>query len=222
MIATVTTELRARKISWTSILATAFGPKLVLSALVVVELIGALESAEWVKPVGTTCVLVIWFFAFAVLFAAEPLPRLQDSSHLLGRLAWAGRFFVAAVVLCISSFVGAIAGASILVDKTGMHLNGTGATLRAVLANAGEALILILFAWLLFDLVRFKTSGRREAVSRLFGKLTTPEVADRVLIPFVERWMLALCSPFVTGVAFAAVASNLISTLVPISGLRIG
>jgi hypothetical protein len=216
MIATVTTELRVRKISWTSILATMCGPKVVFSVLAIAELMGAFASAQWVVPVGIAWVLIIWIFAFA----AEPLPRLQDSSHLLGRLAWAGRFFVAAVVLCISSFVGAVAGASILVDKAGMHLNGTGATLRAVLANAGEALILILFAWLLFDLFRFKFSGRRDAVWRLFGKLTTPEAADRILIPFVERWMLALCSPLLAGIAFVVVASNLISTLVPIGGLR--
>jgi hypothetical protein len=222
MIAIVSIQLGVPQIGWRSILVFVFGPGFVLSTIAVAEAMGAFAGAQWVVAVGTGLVLTILVFSLAVLCAAEPLPRLQDSSHLFGRLAWAGRFLFAAVLMCISSFVGAVAGATIVVDKSGMHLHGTGATLRAVLAIAGELLILILFAWLLFDLVRFKSSGRRKAVSRLFEKLTTPEIADRMLNPFVERWMLALCSPLLTGVAFAAVASNLISTLVPISGLRIG
>ncbi|TFC95898.1 hypothetical protein E3T28_12995 [Cryobacterium sinapicolor] len=156
-----------------------------------------------------------------MLFAAKPLPRLKDRSHLLGRLTWLARFLTAAILLCVSTFIGAIVGAQVIVDDGGLHMDGVGDFLRSVLATAGQIAVFLFFCWLVVDLWRMKRPHRAEAVDQLFLVAVGSLFKQKILTPLIERWMLALTSPFVASVSLAVIATQLL-TVLPVGALKIG
>lgn len=211
-----------KTITWLAAVRVISDPRLVFPAIAVAALWGTALNASWVVPVAAVWVIATAIFTLAVLLAAEPLPRFQDKSQLLVRLVWFTRFMVGAIALCISAFIGALAGASVAIDGAGIHLNSTGALFRSVIVSAAEAAILLFFAFLISDVVRFGRTGRLVAIERLFVSVLTPAAAAKLLTPFVQRWVLAFSSPIAALVSFVVVAVYCVTPLVPFGAVLFG
>jgi hypothetical protein len=196
------------------------GPYVVLPAFAIVTGVGFFTSSSWALWAFRIWVIVTAVLALSILAFCPPLPRLSDRSHLLGRMVWLGRFMVAAVLLCLSAFIGAVAGAQVSVDKSGLHFFGTGALLRSVLLIAVEFGVLVFLGWLVIDLWRLGRS-RMNGIDRLMINLLGSRFAPMALTPAARGWLMALSSPALASISFVAVGAIFLAALPP-TGLRVG
>jgi hypothetical protein len=150
---------------------------------------------SWVATIALVWLASTIVVACGLLLAAAPLTPLRTTSHLLMRLEWLSRFVIAAVLLCVSAFVGSLAGAQVRFDDAGVHLGQTGTLLRSVLSIAiGTGLFLFLI-WLAADVWRLGQERRLAAVLRGVGLICHPWPVPPPN-PFVVKWVIALTSPF--------------------------
>jgi hypothetical protein len=139
---------------------------------------------------------------------------------LLGRVIWLGRFMIAAILLCLSAFIGAVAGAQVSVDKGGLHFLGTGVLLRSVILIAVEFGVFVFLGWLVIDMWRLGRS-RQKGIDQLVINLVGSHFAPVILTPAVRLWLMALSSPALTSISFVIVGTVPLRALPP-TGLRIG
>jgi hypothetical protein len=152
-----------RAVVWKDVL----GPGPVLPiAITVFILTACVAPGEWVTNAAISWLVTTVAVACALLLAARPLTPLRERSHLVGRLGWLVSFMLAAVLLCLSAFVGAIAGAQVRIDQTGLQLGHLGALLRSVLSIAIGGGLFLFFVWLAADVWRLGPDGRLAAIVR--------------------------------------------------------
>lgn len=209
------------RVHWSFVARQVVEPRVFLCIFWIATVCAAFQSSGLALTLATGWVIVTATLTALVLLVAEPLPRLRDRSHLLGRLIWVARFFTAALVLCLSTFIGAIAGAHVKVDDYGVHWDGMGDFLRSILATAGEIAVFLFFGWLVIDLWRMKRTHRVEAIDRLFLEAVGAPLKRMIQTPLVDRWMLTFTSPFVASVSLAVIAIHLL-TVLPVGALSFG
>lgn len=155
---------------------------------------------DWVPIVGVSWIVATVALACVLLLAARPLAPLRERSHLVGRLGWLVRFMLAAVLLCLSAFVGAIAGAQIRIDPGGLQFGQMGTLLRSVLSIAMGGGLFLFLSWLAVDVWRLGPDRRLESICSAMNYVSRPWP-----IPYPNRfassWILTLTSPLWLSVA---------------------
>lgn len=207
-----------RAVVWEVVL----GPGPVLTLAITVVILAALVApGDWVRAAAVAWIWITVAVACVLLFAARPLTPLRERSHLVGRLGWLVRFMLAAVLLCLSAFVGSIAGAQVRVDETGFQFGQVGALLRSVLSIAMGGGVFIFLAWLAADVWRLGPDGRIESIVRGVRFIAKPwpvQSASR----YIRKWILALTSPFWLTIALVGSGVWLAVTFFQQGGLTIG
>ena len=205
-------------ITWEVVL----GPGSVLTFVITVVIVAALIApGYWVKAAAAAWLLTTVVVACVLLLTAQPLTPLRERSHLVGRLAWLVKFMLAAVLLCLSAFVGSIAGAQVRIDETGIQFGQVGALLRSVLSIAMGVGLFIFLAWLAADVWRLGPERRIESILRgvRFLAKPWPVKSDR---RYIRKWILALTSPFWLTIALVGSGIWEAATFFQQGGLTIG
>lgn len=135
-------------------------PTPVLSVLIVCALIGSLAGLRAAYALVWSLIALVAAVAALVLAGARPLPRLADSSHLLHRLSWLCRYGVAAVLLCISTFLGGLAGSSSVAGTVEMQFQSLSSLIGTVGAYATQIAVVIFLGWLAVDIWRLERIAR--------------------------------------------------------------
>ena len=172
------------------------GPSPVLTLAITAVILAALVApGDWVEAAAVVWLWTTVIVACVLLLAARPLVPLRERSHLLGRLGWLARFMLAAVLLCLSAFIGAIAGAQVRIDEAGLQFGQMSTLLRSVLNIATGVGLFLFLAWLAADVWRLGPDGRIESIVR-GAKLVVRPWSFPAPSRYVRNWILALTSPF--------------------------
>jgi hypothetical protein len=207
-----------RAVVWKDVL----GPGPVLTIAITVFILTACAApGEWVTNAAISWLVTTVAVACALLLAARPLTPLRERSHLVGRLGWLVSFMLAAVLLCLSAFVGAIAGAQVRIDQTGLQLGHLGALLRSVLSIAIGGGLFLFFVWLAADVWRLGPDGRLAAIVRGARFVARPWPVPPAN-QYIRKWILALTSPFWLTIALVGSAAWEASVFFQQGGLTIG
>lgn len=177
-----------------------------------------LAPGDWVPIVGLSWIIATVVLACVLLVAARPLAPLRERSHLVGRLGWLIRFMLAAVLLCLSAFVGAIAGAQVRMDPSGLQFGQVGTLLRSVLSIAMGGGLFLFLSWLAVDVWRLGPERRLESFCRAMNYAARPWPMPRPN-RFVRSWIMALTSPLWLSVALVGSGLWAASALFQQSGL---
>lgn len=198
------------------------GPGPVLMLVITMVILAALMTpGDWVRTAAVAWLWTTVAVACALLLAALPLSPLRERSHLVGRLGWLVRFMLAAVLLCLSAFVGAIAGAQVRIDQTGLQFGQVSTLLQSVLSFAMGAGLFLFLAWLAADVWRLGPDGRIESIVRGVRFVARPwsfPAPSR----YVRKWILALTSPFWLTIALIGSGFWAASVFFQQGGLTIG
>lgn len=198
------------------------GPGPVLTLVMAVVVLAALMApGDWVGAAAAAWLWTAVSVACALLLAARPLTPLRERSHLVGRLGWLVRFMLAAVLLCLSAFVGAIAGAQVRIDHTGFHFGQVGPLLHSVLSIAMGVGLFLFLAWLAADMWRLGPDDRIESIVRSVRFVVRPwsfPAPGR----YLRKWMLAVTSPFWLTIALIGSALWASAVFFQQGGLTIG
>jgi hypothetical protein len=150
--------------------------------------------------------------AFAFL-GARPLPALKEESHLFLRLSWLGRYTTAASVLCVSTFLGALAGIRVGEPDAQSIVDGVSGLIGTVASFAAQIAALLFFGVLMIDIWRMGESRRLEGIERSLRKLRGPGLETTPLNAVVLRWLAALSSPLLVCVSLGAIVVSLLIAL---------
>jgi len=189
------------------------GPVPVLTTLYLVAGIGSLFGRMWPIALFWSLTLVVAGLTMTVLAGARPLPRLADQSHLLNRLSWLGRYGTSAFLLCVSTFLGGMAGVAVPAGSAQQVADALSSLVGAVGIYAIQAAIVIFLVWLAIDVKRLGVDRRRAGFARAVTYLVGQRVAGACDHPAVTRWIIALTSPLLVSLAAAtAIVSMFLQT----------
>lgn len=177
------------------------GPTPVLSTLYLVACAGSVAGKTWAYALFWSLTILVGGFTVAVLAGARPLPRLADQSLLLNRLSWLGRYGTAALLLCISTYLGGMAGAAVPAGSTHQVADSLSSLVGAVGIYALNVAIMIFLIWLAIDVKRLGVERRRAGFTRSVKYLAGNGAARVCDQRVVVRWVAALTSPFLVSLA---------------------
>ncbi|WP_242086915.1 hypothetical protein [Microbacterium lacticum] len=163
--------------------------------LIVTAVLGSLLGHRIAYALFWALVALVGAVAVIVLAGARPLPRLANRSHLLHRLSWLGRYGTGAVLLCLSTFLGGVAGAAAGEGATATQFEALSALIEEVGAYAIQIAIVLLLGWLAIDMWRLNADQRITGFARVVAWAAGPEPARAISTPVVGRWVRALSSP---------------------------
>lgn len=199
------------------IASTLLSPVPVLTTLYLVAGIGSLFGQMWPIALCWSLTLVVAGLTMTVLAGARPLPRLADQSHLLNRLSWLGRYGTAAFLLCVSTFLGGMAGMAVPAGSAKVT-HALSSLVGAVGIYAIQSAIVIFLVWLAIDVKRLGVDRRRAGFARSLTYLAGQRVARACDHPAVTRWIIALTSPLLVSLATAtAIVSMFLQTAESVS-----
>lgn len=188
-------------------------PKVVVVVLIASAVVGSLLGHRFAYALFWALVALVSAMAIAVLAGARPLPRLADQSHLLHRLSWLGRYGTGAALLCLSTFLGGLAGSGVAGGTTASQLDVLSSLVGEVGVYAFQIALVLLLGWLAIDMWRLSADRRIDGFTRAAKWALGPALARAISIPVVERWVLALTSPaLVSTVAFIGIVYALMLT----------
>lgn len=127
--------------------------------------------------------------------------RLADQSHLVNRLSWLGRYGTAAFLLCVSTFLGGMAGVAVPTGSAQQVADTLYLLIGAVGIYAIQAAIVILLTWLTIDVKRQGVDRRRAGFRRSVNYVVGQRAASACNHPAVTRWIIALTSPLLVSLA---------------------
>ena len=163
--------------------------------------------------------LIILVAAASVLIlgGAKPLPALASQSHLFKRLSWLLRYAIATALLCLSTFLGALAGFTAGGTDGRALADGAAGLVGEVAIWAMRIGAVLFFGWLCVDFWRMGLARRRKAIQRSLGRVLAGAGGSarpaKTVHPVVENWLLALTSPLLATVSFGATAIILLVAL---------
>lgn len=199
------------------------GPGPIMTLAIIGVVVAALVSpGDWVNAAATAWLFTTVIVACVLLLAALPLTPLHTRSHLVLRLGWLAKFMLAAVLLCVSAFIGAIAGTQVRIDQTGLQFGEVSALLQSVLSIAAGLGLFFFLAWLAVDVWRLGQDGRIDSIVRGVKFLARPWWSMPAPSQFVKRWVLALTSPFWITIALVGSGFWTASVFFQQGGLTIG
>lgn len=188
-------------------------PGPVLTVLISSAVVGSLLGHRIAYALFWALVALVSAVAIAVFAGARPLPRLADQSHLLHRLSWLVRYGTGAVLLCLSTFLGGVAGSGAAGGTTGSQLDALSSLIREVGVYAFQIALVLLLGWLAIDMWRLNADRRIAGLTRAAAWAVGPNLARAISNPVVERWLLALTSPaLVSTIAFIGIVYALMLT----------
>lgn len=191
------------------------GPVPVLTTLYLVAGIGSLFGQMWPIALFWSLTLVVAGLTMTVLAGARPLPRLADQSHLLYRLSWLGRYGTAAFLLCVSTFLGGMAGMTVPAGSAQRVADALSSLVGVVGTYAIQVAIVIFLVWLAIDVKRLGVDRRRAGFARSATYLAGQRMARACDHPAIARWIVALTSPLL---ASLAATTAIVSILVQSAG----
>tara|TARA_R110002020_G_scaffold39986_4_gene118266 strand:- start:1750 stop:2397 length:648 start_codon:yes stop_codon:yes gene_type:complete len=195
------------------IASTLLGPVPVLTTLYLVAGIGSLIGQVSAIALFWSLTIVVAGLTITVLAGARPLPRLADQSHLVNRLSWLGRYGTAAFLLCVSTFLGGMAGVAVPAGSAQQVADALSSLVGAVGIYAIQAAIVIFLTWLTIDVKRLGVDRRRAGFARSVTYLVGQRAASACDHPAVTRWIVALTSPLLVSLAAAtAIVSMFLHT----------
>lgn len=188
-------------------------PTPVLTVLIVTALLGSLLGHQSAYALSWAIVALVSAVAVTVFAGARPLPRLADRSHLLHRLSWLARYGTGAVLLCVSTFVGGLAGSAVAGGTTESQLDALSQLIGIVGVYALQIALVLFLGWLAIDMWRLTADVRTAGFTQVARWVGGPDVARATSMPVVERWVRALSSPaLVSTIAFIGIAYALMLT----------
>ena len=196
--------------TWARFASRALAPRFVLTVIWAAIVIGTVASAPWAMPLFWALVIVTVAATALALAGAKPLPALAERSHLFRRLSWLTRYGTGTIVLCLSTFLGAIAGLQAGSSDAQSIVDGVGALLALVGLWAARIAAVLFLGWLVVDVHRMSEKRRRKGVKRALRKALPMELREIALDEVIVRWLLALSSrPSATVALGAVVISSL-------------
>lgn len=177
------------------------GPVPVTATVYLVAGFGSLFGQGWAIALFWSATLLVAGVTITVLAGARPLPRLADQSHLLNRLSWLGRYGTAAFLLCVSTFLGGLAGTAVPGGSAQQVGDALSSLVGAVGTYAIQAAMVIFLIWLAIDVKRLGADRRRAGFARSVTYLASPRIATACDHPAVTRWLITLTSPFLVSLA---------------------
>lgn len=215
----MSTEAVAKHPSHVEAIASALlGPVPVVSTLYLMAGFGSLAGQTWAYALFWSLTILVAGLTLAVLAGARPLPRLADQSHLISRLSWLGRYGTAAFLLCVSTYLGGMAGTAAPSGSAQQVADSLSSLVGAVGTYALQAAIVIFLIWLAIDVKRLGAERRREGFTRAVAYLAGNLVARSCDQRAVTRWVIALTSPLLVSLAATtAIASIFLQTTWPAS-----
>lgn len=131
-----------------------------LTTLIITAALGSLLGHQAAYALFWAIVALVSAVAVTVFAGARPLPRLADRSHLLHRLSWLARYGTGAVLLCVSTFVGGLAGSAVAAGTTESQLDALTQLIGVVGAYAFQIALVIFLGWLAIDMWRLTADAR--------------------------------------------------------------
>lgn len=177
------------------------GPVPVTATVYLVAGFGSLFGQAWAIALFWSATLLVAGLTITVLAGARPLPRLADQSHLVNRLSWLGRYGTAAFLLCVSTFLGGLAGTAVPGGSAQQVGDALSSLVGVVGTYAIQAAIVIFLIWLAIDVKRLGVDRRRAGFARSVTYLAGQRIATACDHPAVTRWLITLTSPFLVSLA---------------------
>lgn len=184
-----------------AIASTSLSPVPVVTTLYLLAGIGSLAGQAWAIALYWALTVLVAGLTTAVLAGARPLPRLVDQSHLLNRLSWLGRYGTAVFLLCVSTFLGGMAGTAVPAGSAQRVVDSLSSLVGTVGLYAAQAAMVIFFAWLAIDMRRLGADGRRSGFARSITYLAGRRAARACDHSAVSRWLTTLTSPILVSLA---------------------
>lgn len=188
-------------------------PRFFLGVVWAAIAVGMVTSAPWTAPLFWALMAVTAIATLLALAGARPLPALAERSHLFLRMSWLVRYGTATAVLCLSTFLGALAGFQAGTSDAQTIVDGVGGLLGVVGIWAAKIAAVLFFGWLVADIYRMSERHRRSGIKRAIRKLVPRELRVFALHEVIVNWLLALSSRFTATVSLGAIVVALIWTL---------
>lgn len=160
-----------------AISSTLLGPIPVVSTLYLIAVVGSLAGQTWAYALFWSLTILVAGLTLAVLAGARPLARLAGQSHLISRLSWLGRYGTAAFLLCVSTYLGGMAGTAAPSGSAQQVADSMSSLVGAVGIYALEIAIVIFLILLAIDVKRLGADRRREGFTRAVAYLAGNRVA---------------------------------------------
>ena len=184
-----------------------------LTVLIITAVLGSLLGHQAAYALFWAIAALVSAVALTVFVGARPLPKLADRSHLLHRLSWLVRYGTGAVLLCVSTFVGGLAGSAVAGGTTASQLEALDHLIGIMGAYAFQIALVLFLGWLAIDMWRLTADLRTAGFTRVATWVGGPDVARATFMPVVERWAGALSAPaLVSTIAFIGIAYALMVT----------
>jgi hypothetical protein len=185
----------------------------VLTVLIITAVLGSLLGHRAAYALFWAIAALVSAVALTVFAGARPLPRLADRSHLLHRLSWLVRYGTGAVLLCVSTFVGGLAGSAVAGGTTESQLESLNHLIGMVGAYAFQIALVLFLGWLAIDMWRLTADVRTAGFTQFATWVGGPDLARATSMPVVERWVRALTAPaLVSTIAFIGITYALMLT----------
>lgn len=204
---------QSNKQVWPRLASFILKPTVVLAVFWVVALGGTLGSAPWGVPLFWSLMILIALVTAFALSGARPLPALKEQSHLLLRLSWLGRYGTATAVICISTFLGALAGTQLGTTDVQSVVDAATGLVGTVTLFAVNIAAVLFFGWLVIDIWRMGRSHRREGIERSIRTMIGPGLRGTNPSEIVVRWLLALSSLPMVVISVAAIVISFLTAI---------
>jgi hypothetical protein len=201
---------------WPQAASAALGPSFVLFAVWVTIVITAFTAPGVAQSLFWALIVLVTAASVLILAGAKPLPALASQSHLFKRLSWLLRYSIATALLCLSTFLGALAGFTAGGTDGQALADGAARLVGEVAIWAVRIGAVLFFGWLSADFFRMGVDRRRKAIRRSLRKIVGAPAGSasvQTVHPVVANWLLALTSPLLVAVSFGATAIFLLMAL---------
>jgi hypothetical protein len=192
-------------------------PPFVLFVICLTIVVTAFTSPTWAESLFWAVIVLVAAASILVLAGAKPLPAIASKSHLFKRLSWLLRYAIATTLLCLSTFLGALAGFTAGGTDGQLLVNGAEALVGEVAIWAVRIGAVLFFGWLSVDFFRMSLSRRRKGIRRSIGKMlgSTERSGTKTsaVHPVVMNWLVVLTSPLLATASFGALAISLLLAL---------
>lgn len=199
--------------TWARLASALLAPPFVLSAIWATIVIGVASSSSWGVPLFWALMILTAGVTAIALLGAEPLPAVAEHSHLLQRLGWLGRYGTAAGLLCVSTFIGVVAGFQAGTPDPQSVVDGASELVGVVALWAIRIGAVLFFGWLVLDVSRMGPERRRMGLKRSIRKLLGRELEAKASHQVVLHWLLSFSSPPMVAVSLGAIVLALLSAL---------
>ncbi len=198
---------------WAKIGSLVLAPRFVLGVIWTAIVVGMAISATWAVALFWALMALTASATMLGLAGARPLAALSERSHLFLRLSWLVRYGTATAVLCLSTFLGALAGFQAGASDAQTIIGGVGGLLGAVGIWAAKIAAVLFFGWLVVDVYRMSERRRRKGIKRAIRKVVPRELQGVALDGVIVNWFVVLSSRLSTTVSLGAIVVALILAL---------